>query len=81
VSAPHVPIAHISIVHGWDDAIVPVDNVVAFARAQGATLHLLADDHLLKASLEEIARLYAAFLADCLARNPRQPSRELVAAL
>jgi len=81
MSAPHIPGAPIAIVHGWNDATVPVENVVAFARAQGATLHLLADDHILKASLEEIARIFAAFLTDCLARNPRQPSRELVAAL
>ena len=69
------------IVHGWDDAIVPVDNVLAFARAQRAVLHMVADDHILKDSLEEIARLFADFLADCLGSNVRQASRELIAAL
>ncbi len=80
-SAPELSTLRAVIVHGWDDAIVPVGNVLEFSRAQRAELHLLADDHILKGSLEQIARLFADFLANCLGYNAHQPSRELIAAL
>lgn len=77
---PHA--ARLTIVHGWDDEIVPLANVQAFASAQRASLHVLADGHLLQHELDRIERLFADFLGDCLGRiKPSLPSRELVAAL
>ena len=78
--APVVP--HLAIVHGWDDDIVPVENVVTFARRQRATLHLLADGHVLHSSLDQITCLFREFLADSLGRPPVvTPARELIASL
>jgi alpha/beta superfamily hydrolase len=72
----------VSIVHGWDDAIVPLANVLAFARSYSASLHVLADDHLLHRSLDQVEQLFADFLGTCLGRlRPAAPPRELVAAL
>jgi alpha/beta superfamily hydrolase len=73
---------HVSIVHGWGDTVVPLANVIEFARSHGAALHVLPDDHLLHARLDQIERLFADFLGVCLGRT-RQTAvpRELVAAL
>ena len=82
MATPQVLAAHITVVHGWDDAIVPTAQVIAFARAHRATLHLLADGHLLQQDLDGVARLFADFLAVCLGYNrPAMPRRELVATL
>ena len=82
IATPQVLAAHIAVVHGWDDAIVPTAKVIEFARAQRATMHLLADGHLLQHDLDAVARLFADFLAVCLGfSRPARPRRELVAAL
>ena len=46
-AAADVPTA---IVHGWHDELCPVDAAIDFARAHGATLHLVHDDHRLGAA-------------------------------
>jgi pimeloyl-ACP methyl ester carboxylesterase len=82
VAAPLALASHIVVVHGWDDAIVPTEQVVAFAQTHRATLHLLADGHLLQHDLDGIARLFADFLGVCLGfSRPAKPRRELVATL
>ena len=81
VPAPAPATSRLTIVHGWDDDIVPTANVQAFAATQRAVPHLLPDGHILQHELERIARLFADFLADCLARRDGHPSRELLAAL
>jgi alpha/beta superfamily hydrolase len=52
----------ISIVHGWNDDIVPVDNSIRYARQYRATLHVLDSDHRLTANLDEICELLDRFL-------------------
>ena len=80
--APGAVAGRICIVHGWNDTIVPLANVLAFAREQKASLHILDDTHVLHNSLEEISRLFAGFLAGCLGvSGVTTPSRELIAAL
>lgn len=49
--APDVPI---TIVHGWHDDIVPVENSIRFARDCSATLHIVDGDHRLTANIVEI---------------------------
>ena len=34
-----------TIIHGWRDDVIPVDNSVRFAREQKATLHMVDSDH------------------------------------
>jgi pimeloyl-ACP methyl ester carboxylesterase len=48
---PDVPIC---IVHGWRDAVVPVDNSLRFARSARAELHVLDGDHRLTDNIDEI---------------------------
>jgi alpha-beta hydrolase superfamily lysophospholipase len=52
-----------AIVHGWHDAVVPVDNSIRWAREHGATLHVLDSDHRLEDQIEAICVLLGNFLA------------------
>jgi len=51
------------IVHGWHDAIVPVENSIRWAREHQAALHVLNSDHRLEDQIEPICGLLRAFLA------------------
>lgn len=52
--SPIPPGMPVTIVHGWRDDVVPVDNSIRFARAACATLHVLDSDHRLTDSIDEI---------------------------
>lgn len=58
-TAPKIPV---SIVHGWHDDIVPVENSIRYARACSATLHIVDGDHRLTANIEEICCYLARFI-------------------
>ncbi len=51
-----------TIVHGWHDDIVPVDNSVRYAREHAATLHVLDSDHRLQDVIGQINYLFEYFL-------------------
>jgi len=52
----------VTIVHGWRDEIVPVNNVLRFAREGDCTLHLLDADHRMLDQLDELCDLFEMFL-------------------
>jgi alpha/beta superfamily hydrolase len=52
----------ITIVHGWNDDVVPVDNSIRFARQYRTTLHVLDSDHRLTANIGEVCELLELFL-------------------
>lgn len=56
--------ARITIVHGWRDDVVPVDNSIRFARECRAGLHLIDGDHRLTDHVFEINRIFDWFLDD-----------------
>ncbi|WP_316896879.1 alpha/beta fold hydrolase [Pseudodesulfovibrio indicus] len=56
----------VTVIHGWDDDTVPVDNAIRFARTHKAALHVLADNHRLEHSTPELCALFARFLTDVL---------------
>ncbi len=51
---PNPPKAPLTIVHGWHDDVVPVDNSIRFARSCSATLHLVDSGHRLTSHIDEI---------------------------
>jgi predicted alpha/beta-hydrolase family hydrolase len=53
-----------SIVHGWDDELIPAAQVVAWAQARRARLLLVEDGHRLSAHVQASAHAFAALLAD-----------------
>ena len=59
----------VSIVHGWDDDIIPVENSFRFAQTMKCSLHLIAGDHRLNSSIDEVATLFDNFLATVTAEN------------
>jgi predicted alpha/beta-hydrolase family hydrolase len=52
-----------SIVHGWDDELIPASEVVAWAQPRRARLLLVNDSHRLSAHVAETAEAFAALLA------------------
>jgi predicted alpha/beta-hydrolase family hydrolase len=60
LQAADVPL---SIVHGWDDELIPALDVVRWAQARRARLLLVDDGHRLSAHVEESAKAFAVLLA------------------
>jgi fermentation-respiration switch protein FrsA (DUF1100 family) len=52
-----------SIVHGWDDELIPASQVVDWARTRRARLLLVDDSHRLAGHVEASADAFAALLA------------------
>jgi len=53
-----------AIVHGWHDAVVPVENSIRWAREHNAALHVLNSDHRLEDQIAAICALLRAFIAE-----------------
>jgi len=59
------PIPHadaVTLVHGWNDELIPFDHSVRYAAKFKATLHLVDSDHRLSSQLPLIASLFDIFL-------------------
>ena len=52
----------ISVIHGWQDDVVPVENSIRFAKQHRAELHVLPDGHRLSESISPIGTLFSHFL-------------------
>jgi alpha/beta superfamily hydrolase len=52
-----------SIVHGWDDELIPADAVVAWSQPRRARLLLVDDSHRLSSHVAETVDAFAALLA------------------
>lgn len=63
---PRAPDIPITIVHGWHDDVVPVENSIRFARQCAATLHIVDGDHRLTANIDEINGYLDLFLTSLL---------------
>ena len=50
------------VMHGWQDDIVPVTNVINFSRQYSTELRLVDDDHILRHSLDLICQELAEFI-------------------
>lgn len=57
------PVAALTVlVHGWEDAVVPVEVSLRYAQAHEAELHLIHGDHRLNDEVATIAILFNDFL-------------------
>ena len=56
-----------SIVHGWNDSVVPVQNSVKFAKQHQCDLHLLEGDHRLNDALSKVEPIFEIFLKQIIA--------------
>jgi len=59
---PPPPGMPFSVVHGWHDDIVPVDNSIRYAREANASLHILDGDHRLTDNIATINDLLQRFI-------------------
>ena len=59
---PLAPLCPVTIVHGWRDDIVPVDNAIRFARGNRCALHIIDSDHGLGDSLDCVASIFSDFI-------------------
>ena len=60
------PVPHadfVTLVHGWNDELIPFENSVRYAKRFKAALHLVESDHRLSSQLPLIASLFDSFLA------------------
>lgn len=60
----------VTVVHGWQDDIVPVENVIRFAQAAKADLHVFDGGHRLREKLDETESCFVQFLRNCRKQNP-----------
>lgn len=56
------PNGEITVVHGWEDEIIPYANSVTFCQQQDCNLHLIAGDHRLNSSLPVVLPLFEEFI-------------------
>lgn len=56
-----------TVVHGWNDDVVPVDRALRFARSRNADLHLLDSGHTLNDRISVLENIFANFLERVLA--------------
>ena len=59
---PKPPACPISIVHGWQDDIVPVQNSIRYAREYQATLQVIDADHRMLQHISYIVAYFHLFL-------------------
>jgi len=55
---------HVTLVHGWEDDLIPFENSVRYAEKFKATLHIVESDHRLSSKLDLITGLFETFLAE-----------------
>jgi alpha/beta superfamily hydrolase len=69
----HSKCAHIEIVHGWADEIIPAEDAIRYAKEADCTLHLISADHSLGAAIETVADLFERFLGRAMSRSRQDP--------
>jgi len=52
----------VTIVHGWNDDVVRVENSIRFAQQYRCHLHVVDDDHRLHAQVDQVCDLFDRFL-------------------
>jgi len=62
--------AHVEIVHGWSDDVIPPQHSIDFAGQAGCDLHLLRGDHALNTSIEAVEAIFDSFLDRVLNTRP-----------
>lgn len=62
-----------TVVFGWNDSVVPVENGIRFAKTYRTSLHVLDADHRLNTVLTGLCKLFADFLHAEKSRQPISP--------
>ena len=62
IQVPPPPACRITIVHGWQDEVLPWSGSTRYGELCGARVVLLPDDHRLVADLASLCRMFRQFL-------------------
>jgi pimeloyl-ACP methyl ester carboxylesterase len=62
VPDPRPRAGRITMIHAWQDEVIPADSSLRFARLWGGELHLVNGDHRLESSLPLIVAIFRNFL-------------------
>ena len=54
---------HIEVIHGWQDEVVPVRNVLQYCKKYQLVLHLLQSGHRMNEQIPRLESLFHSFLA------------------
>ena len=71
----------LTVVHGWDDDVVPAEPVLAFAKKHQAMLHLVPAGHALLEQIDWLPQIFEFFLARCLQFDGNMAKERLLATL
>jgi hypothetical protein len=69
---PHSP--NVVVIHGWNDELIPPENVLRFGKRCNATVVFTDGDHRLLSALPTIGALFDAFLARQILELPMPAS-------
>jgi len=58
---------NITVRHGWNDDIIPVDNSIKFCKIHNCNLTIDQDDHRMSKTRNELAIHFTNFLKTCIA--------------
>lgn len=79
--APQPISRELTIVHGWDDYIVPFEAVFHFARTHQAMFHLVPAGHALLEQVEWLTQVFELFMERCMQPESSTPKERLLATL
>ncbi len=71
----------LTVVYGWDDDVVSVEPVFAFAKKHQAMLHLVPAGHALLEQVDWLVQIFELFLARCLQLDCTMSRERLLATL
>ncbi len=79
--SPHAVTEELTVVHGWNDDLIPIDSVLAFARSHQALLHMVPAGHALLEQLDYLTHIFDLFLQRCLQISTGVAKKYLVATI
>ena len=77
VSRPVPGCKRMTIIHAWQDKIIPARSVIDYAERHKAELHLVNSDHRLSGQIPPLKRLFEEFLGNLKANPPLPPFKKL----
>ena len=69
----------LTVVYGWDDDVVPLEPVLAFAKQHQAMLHLVPAGHVLLEQVDYLTQIFELFLGRCLQHDGATANERLLA--
>lgn len=79
--APQPVGRELAIIHGWDDNVVSLGPVLAFAREHQAMLHLVPAGHALLEQVDWLTKIFELFLLRCFQTGSVDAKRRVLATL